>query len=45
MEQLAIFSQDLLEATQDENLELGERVIHPTEALAPSSGGMSLGPW
>jgi hypothetical protein len=45
MEQLAIFSQDLLEATQDENLELGERVIHPTEALAPNSGGMTLGPW
>jgi hypothetical protein len=45
MEQLMIFNQDLLEATQDENLELGERVIHPQEAIAGNSRGILLGPW
>ncbi len=45
MEQYAIFAQDLMRARQDENLELGERVVHPTEALATNSRGILLGPW
>lgn len=45
MEQYAIFQQDLHSAAADENLELGERVIHPAQALAINNRGILLGPW
>lgn len=45
LEQYAIFRQDLERAREDENLELGERVIHPAEALSITDGSLWLGPW
>ena len=45
MEQYAIFGQDQIEATQNENLELGDRVVHPTESIGNNSRGILLGPW
>jgi hypothetical protein len=45
MEQYLIFQQDLQRAKEDENLELGERVIHPTEGIAVNNRGILLWPW
>lgn len=45
LEQYAIFRQELQDATQNENLELGERVVHPTEGLGTLDRGVFLGAW
>lgn len=45
MEQYAIYQQDLMRARETENLELGERVLHPTEPLSLNQGGIWLAPW
>lgn len=45
MEQYAIFTQDLTEATHSENLELGERVVHPSEPLSNTGSNNFFSPW
>lgn len=43
LEQYDIFQQELMNATQNENLELGERVVHPTEGLGNYGNGIFTG--